>query len=891
VELALIKADTNAAIPRDRAARLALLRRGLIPWLAGIDPNTGSPRRRVARMAEVPQEARPLIELMVEQRLLATDIDSATKEQTIEPAHEALLRQWGALDGWLVEDSADLSTIEALRRAASEWDANARASEFIIHRGARLQSLEQVAAGEKFAAYLTSIDRAYLSASRNVENEAVKKARAARTRWGIAAAIAGVVLVAGATAGYFVWSAGEAAKIQSAVNFEIARAEAALREGRPEEAAKAAMSAYGLLPSTETRTSALTAALSVSSHAIGVVGIEGRIVDTAWLDPSRLAILNANGQVTLFDGSARTVGPASVIDPAPLPIALVADGNGSAVVIRADTSFTGLDGSLLVAPPADSFSARSGRSAVGANGKVAAFVGLIGDVLVRDWRQLPVQDHLLAEADAPVVGVTPDGKLVGVARGLGVLALYSDAEAGPTISSYGRNFAQSMAWSHAQDILAISDGVGQISLLDAHDPTRTLASINSAAKSSVLQWSPVADLLATACFDSDVCVYDAAGALIERFSGHIGQIASIHWSPDGRLLASTAAAEPVRIWSLAPDASAHMALRSDETIALLSLAVDPASGRIAVGDELGRIGVWTGDKFSHRLARPDIFPGLPPPGVTSLAFLGDGRLAAVYQGRGVAIWTLGQSAPDKVVPLENLSFSRIAALTGDIRAAVPLSDKTILVFSGDELRESRIAADAMPLDQWGLVAAAEANSAYVSYSDGSIRRRDLGAGGEGTVIFDAARPSCGVGPSKDNNGAKSLAFSADGKWLVATRTDSMVIVHNLADPKNPLCLALPTADSKTVAFSADSKRLAVLSATDRLYVFDLAHPDRAEIYGAPALATASAGTAPGAKRLTSWMAWLDSDRIAVSTAEGTVEIIRLDPAGWRARVDSLFLTP
>ncbi len=232
VEQALAKADSNSAIPRDRAARLALLRRGLIPWLAGIDPNTGSPRRRVARLAEVPAEALPLIELMVAQRLLATDIDSATKERTIEPAHEALLRQWGALDSWLVEDSADLATIEALRRAASEWDANARASEFVVHKGARLATAEQLAAEERFATYLTSIDRAYLGAARELENAIVRKARAARARLAVAASIVGVVLVAGATAGYFIWSAGEAAKTQSAVNFEIARAEAALRDGR-----------------------------------------------------------------------------------------------------------------------------------------------------------------------------------------------------------------------------------------------------------------------------------------------------------------------------------------------------------------------------------------------------------------------------------------------------------------------------------------------------------------------------------------------------------------------------------------------------------------------------------------------------------------------------------
>jgi hypothetical protein len=53
VERALKAADADPAIPRDRAARMAMLRRGLIPWLAGIDPDTGAPRRRVARLAEI----------------------------------------------------------------------------------------------------------------------------------------------------------------------------------------------------------------------------------------------------------------------------------------------------------------------------------------------------------------------------------------------------------------------------------------------------------------------------------------------------------------------------------------------------------------------------------------------------------------------------------------------------------------------------------------------------------------------------------------------------------------------------------------------------------------------------------------------------------------------
>jgi hypothetical protein len=43
IERAFRTADNDGRIPRDRDARLALLRRGLIPWLAGIDPDPGSP--------------------------------------------------------------------------------------------------------------------------------------------------------------------------------------------------------------------------------------------------------------------------------------------------------------------------------------------------------------------------------------------------------------------------------------------------------------------------------------------------------------------------------------------------------------------------------------------------------------------------------------------------------------------------------------------------------------------------------------------------------------------------------------------------------------------------------------------------------------------------------
>jgi len=139
VEGALKAADADAAVPRDRAARETLLRRALIPWLAGIDPETGAPRRRVARLSEIPEEARPLVRHLIDARLLATDRIAETGETTIEPAHEALLRQWGLLQGWLEADFAALSALEGVRRATREWEANARDEAWLAHAGGRLE--------------------------------------------------------------------------------------------------------------------------------------------------------------------------------------------------------------------------------------------------------------------------------------------------------------------------------------------------------------------------------------------------------------------------------------------------------------------------------------------------------------------------------------------------------------------------------------------------------------------------------------------------------------------------------------------------------------------------------------------------------------------------------
>jgi formylglycine-generating enzyme required for sulfatase activity len=184
VERALATADADSRIPRDRAARLLLLRRGLVPWLAGIDAETNQPRRRVARLSEIPAEARPLIDLLKEQRLLATDV-AASGEITIEPAHETLLRQWGLLKGWLDEDAGLLGVLEGIKRASRDWAANGRDPAWLTHASGRLREAERLRLRPDLAANLEPTDRNYLVECRRRETATLSQRRRIRTVVGV----------------------------------------------------------------------------------------------------------------------------------------------------------------------------------------------------------------------------------------------------------------------------------------------------------------------------------------------------------------------------------------------------------------------------------------------------------------------------------------------------------------------------------------------------------------------------------------------------------------------------------------------------------------------------------------------------------------------------------
>ena len=81
-----------AADPEQRQAQLDTLHDAFIPWLATINPDSDQPMRRLARWDDLPAASHPLIQAMVEKRLLVKDTRDG--QTVVEVALESLLRQW-----------------------------------------------------------------------------------------------------------------------------------------------------------------------------------------------------------------------------------------------------------------------------------------------------------------------------------------------------------------------------------------------------------------------------------------------------------------------------------------------------------------------------------------------------------------------------------------------------------------------------------------------------------------------------------------------------------------------------------------------------------------------------------------------------------------------------
>jgi formylglycine-generating enzyme required for sulfatase activity len=177
------------SIPAGEEAQLAMLRAAFIPALARIDPQSGGAMRRVARLDEIPETGRAMVQRLVRSRLLVADRRAGV--DVVEVAHESLLRQWPPLKAWLEAEAESLKLIEDIERSASQWNSHGRQDTWLDHRGTRLAAAQTIARRPDFQKRLGELAANYLAACQLAQRAAQRR------NYGMQAAVAALVLSLG----------------------------------------------------------------------------------------------------------------------------------------------------------------------------------------------------------------------------------------------------------------------------------------------------------------------------------------------------------------------------------------------------------------------------------------------------------------------------------------------------------------------------------------------------------------------------------------------------------------------------------------------------------------------------------------------------------------------
>jgi WD40 repeat protein len=134
-------------------------------------------RRRVRqsellKLSGASNDVQSVLDAFSKYRLIAFDVDMATREPIVELAHEALLRAWALLREWLDASRVDIRLHRWLVAAVAEWEQSGRDQTYLLS-GTRLAQYEDWRATAGFL--LTDEELSYLndsSARRRAQEEA-----------------------------------------------------------------------------------------------------------------------------------------------------------------------------------------------------------------------------------------------------------------------------------------------------------------------------------------------------------------------------------------------------------------------------------------------------------------------------------------------------------------------------------------------------------------------------------------------------------------------------------------------------------------------------------------------------------------------------------------------
>ena len=469
-------------------------------------------------------------------------------------------------------------------------------------------------------------------------------------------------------------------------------------------------------------------------------------------------------------------------------------------------------------------------------------------------------------SDSPLYATafSPDGKILATAGAHRTVQLWDVSAAGHPVRlgtlTGPANTVYSVAFSPDGRILAAGSADDTVRLWDVSDPAHPapLGRPLTGAKGYVqsVAFGPGGTILAAGSADGTVRLWSLADPARPRplgqpLTGPRAMVSAVAFSPGGNLLAAASQDHKLWLWRVSDGRATPDGALTGSANWLNAVAFSPDGTQVAAGTAVASVLVWNVSSRALTATLPH------PQPVTSVAWDGNGRLAAGDADGTVSLWTL----PDPVLATGNAPSGVAYSPDGKTLAAGGLS-----VQLWDAARRTLIATRPLPA---GTITNA------ITYSpDGrliAIARSD------GTAwLLDARTLAPAGAPFRvtATGNAESVAFSPDGKILATGSDDGTLRLWSLADPARPRQLA-SVRDSGTyvytVVFAPDGRTIAAASTDDLTRLWNVADPARPVPLGRPLTGPASYAIGLAFSP--------DSGLLAVGSADKTVRLWNVsDPA-------------
>ncbi|MGE3141306.1 MAG: hypothetical protein AB7O53_17800, partial [Thermoleophilia bacterium] len=538
--------------PERRPVARRVLLRLVAPGEGTEDTRRRATRRELAGDPAGAADVDAVIAAFAGARLLTTGRDPADGEVTVEVAHEALIRGWPELRGWVDDDRERLRETRRLADASTEWRRAGSDDEGLLYRGARLAGWQ-----ERGHHDLNADEVAFLDASAARE-QGERDARRRRTRITIGALAVALAIVAGAAAFALVQRNDAADQRDVAESRQVAANARLQLVSDPELSLLLGQGAQAIADTPEAeavvRQAAYESRVRESLHGGADLQDAAYAPDgtTVWLADDEGVIqawTPAGGPVASFDSGQ---GEVSTIRVSPDGSTVATAGSDGTVKLWGTdgTPIRTLDGhegavySLAFTP--------DGRAVIsgGADGtvRVRAVAGT-GPGLV------------LREDDGAVNAIAVDGgrgRFVTGADDGSVRIRSLTGQPGPVLETGTQVFA--VAVSPDGQRVAVGDGSATLHIWTPGEPASRPVTRNATQLGGVLSiaFSPDGSHLATGGSDGTVRVWTAAGAPVTSLRGHEDQIQGVVFAADGQSVLSAGEDGSARVWAwedLLPTAS------------------------------------------------------------------------------------------------------------------------------------------------------------------------------------------------------------------------------------------------------------------------------------------------------------------------------------------------